>query len=220
VSGLSLVLAEGRGLHRGQAPAFFAVVAVHGLAAWALLSANGIREVLVDVVPPLVVSLIDARQEPEPYLPPPPAEPRFEVTPLAVIAPLPDQVEVAAATAEAPRSQPVTAAVATQREATDRTPSTSAPPRTIPASAVEYIVSPRPAYPLYSRRAKETGVVMLRVLIDDGGLPAQIVIEKSSGFPRLDEAALVAMRGARFKPYMENGRALAVWAPAPVIFEL
>ncbi|MEQ1581502.1 MAG: TonB family protein [Steroidobacteraceae bacterium] len=218
MSGLAGVLAEGSTLRREQAPAFLAVIAVHGLAAWALLSANSVRDVLLDVMPPLVVSLIDARQEPEAFTPPP-AEPRLEVTPLAVIAPLPDQVEVAVAPTDAPRTQTVAAAVVTEREVTER-PLPSASPRTISASAVEYVVSPKPAYPLYSRRAKETGVVMLRVLIDDGGLPAQIVIEKSSGFPRLDEAALAAMRGARFKPHTENGRTLAVWAPAPIIFEL
>lgn len=206
-------------MRRGQTPAFLAVLAVHGLAAWALLSVNSVREVLLDVMPPLVVSLVDATEEPETFTPPP-AEPQLVVTPLAVIAPLPDQLEVAVAPADAPRAQSVAAAVVTEREVTDRPPAPSATPKTIPASAVEYIISPKPAYPLYSRRAKETGTVMLRVLIDDSGLPAQIVVEKSSGFPRLDEAALAAMRGARFKPYMENGRALAVWAPAPVIFEL
>lgn len=218
MSSIAGVLAEGRALRREQAPAFLAAIAVHGLAAWALLSVNSVREVLLDAMPPLVVSLIDARQEPE-ALTPPPAEPRLEVTPLAVITPLPEQVEVAIASADAPRTQAVAAVVVTQPQVTDR-PLTPASPKTIAASAVEYIVSPKPAYPLYSRRAKETGTVMLRVLIDDSGLPAQIVIEKSSGFPRLDEAALAAMRGARFKPYMENGRTLAVWAPAPVIFEL
>lgn len=220
MSGLTGVLAEGAQLHRRQAPAFLAVIAVHGLAAWAFLSAASVRELLADIVPPLVVSLIDSRPEPQPYTPPTPAEPRIEVTPLAVITTLPDQVEVAEAPADAPRSQPVMAAVVINREVTDREVGPAAPPKTIPASAVEYIVSPKPVYPLYSRRAKETGVVMLRVLIDDQGLPAQIVIEKSSGFPRLDEAALTAMRSARFKPYRENGRALAAWAPAPVIFEL
>jgi len=220
MSGLDGVLAEGRQLRRGQAPAFVAVIAVHGLAAWALLSVNSVRELLVEAVPPLVVSLIDTRPEPDPYTPPPPAEPRVEVVPLAVLVPLPDQVEVATAPAEAPRSQPVAAAVVIEREVTERPVAPAAPAKTIPASAVEYIVSPKPAYPLYSRRAKETGVVLLRVLIDDQGMPAQVMVEKSSGFPRLDEAALAAMRNARFKPYRENGRTLAVWAPAPVIFEL
>ena len=63
-------------------------------------------------------------------------------------------------------------------------------------------------------------MVLLRVLINDKGLPAQVEVEKSSGYSRLDEAAVVAMRGARFKPYTESGVALAVWAPAPIVFEL
>jgi protein TonB len=220
MSNLAGVLAEGAELRRRQTPAFAAVLAVHGLAAWALLSADSVREALVDVVPPLVVSLIDTRTDPEPYTPPPPALPRVDVTPLAVMVPLPMSVDVPAATAESSRVQPVVVAVNPVREVAERPMEPPAIPKTIPASAVEYLVSPKLVYPLYSRRAKETGVVMLRVLIDADGMPAQVAIDKSSGFPRLDDAALAAMRGARFKPYRENGRALPVWAPAPVVFEL
>ncbi len=45
-------------------------------------------------------------------------------------------------------------------------------------------------------------------------------MQRSSGHPRLDAAALAALRRARFVPYTEDGRAVAVWAPAPIEFEL
>jgi protein TonB len=90
----------------------------------------------------------------------------------------------------------------------------------VPATAVQYVQPPRPEYPLYSRRLREQGTVQLRVLIDEQGRPRQIVIDRSSGFPRLDDAAVAAMKAARFKPYTDNGQPQPVWAPAPIAFDL
>ncbi|MBX3619795.1 MAG: energy transducer TonB, partial [Rhizobacter sp.] len=71
-----------------------------------------------------------------------------------------------------------------------------------------------------SRRLNEQGTVTLRVYIDERGLPATVLVARPSGFPRLDEAAVSSVRRWRFKPYTENGQALAGWAFIPVIFEL
>ena len=38
--------------------------------------------------------------------------------------------------------------------------------------------------------------------------------------PVLDEAAVAAVKKARFKPYTENGQATAGWALIPIDFEL
>ena len=75
-------------------------------------------------------------------------------------------------------------------------------------------------YPRASRRMGEAGRVLLRVYIDEAGQPRQVLLAQSSGFARLDEAAIAAMKKARFKPYTENGRPTAGWAPAPIDFEL
>lgn len=218
--GLLQVLAEGQQLRRGQAPVFLAVVAVHVVAGWALLSVDMVRDAVVDVVPAMVVTMLDTQLQPESYTPPPPASLPLQLTPLTALLPIQEQAAIPLAPIDAARYQPVETATITNGEATERLRESASLPRIIPASAVEYLVSPRPVYPLYSRRAREIGVVLLRVLINDKGLPAQVEVEKSSGYSRLDEAAVVAMRGARFKPYTERGVALAVWAPAPIVFEL
>ena len=214
------VLGEGQQLRRGQAPAFLAVVAVHVVAGWALLSVDTVRNALEEVVPAMVVTMLDTQPQPDAYTPPLPASPPLQLTPLPAFLPIKEQAAMPLAPTDAPRPQPVETAVITNVEAPERLREPTSSPKTIPESAVEYIVSPRPVYPLYSRRTREIGVVLLRVLINDKGLPAQVEIEKSSGYGRLDEAAVVAMRGARFRPYTENGVALAVWAPAPIVFEL
>ena len=65
-------------------------------------------------------------------------------------------------------------------------------PKVIPASAVQYLGDPPvPEYPRLSIRAGETGRVMLRIYIDEAGLPRTVQVERSSGHARLDEAGAV-----------------------------
>lgn len=95
-----------------------------------------------------------------------------------------------------------------------------APPKLIPASAVQYLVPPQLEYPRISRRLRETGKAVVRVYIDEAGLPQQVQVSKSTGSSALDEAALNAVRKARFKPYTENGQPTPGWAFIPLSFDL
>ena len=51
-----------------------------------------------------------------------------------------------------------------------------------------------------SRRMREEGRVVVLVEINNQGLVVSARVDSSSGSPRLDEAALTAIRKARFKP--------------------
>jgi protein TonB len=82
------------------------------------------------------------------------------------------------------------------------------------------VVQPSPDYPSTSRRLGEVGEVHLRVEIDTDGLPRRVSVHRSSGFPRLDESAVAAMRATRFAPYTEHGVALVVWTIVPIEFQL
>ena len=77
-----------------------------------------------------------------------------------------------------------------------------------------------PEYPRTSKRLGEEGKVLVRLLINTRGLVDKATLEKSSGFNRLDEAALEAARRGRFKPYTENGMAIAAIAIVPFDFTL
>jgi periplasmic protein TonB len=87
-------------------------------------------------------------------------------------------------------------------------------------SQVAYLVQPAPHYPPESRRIREQGLVMLRVLIDETGHAKTVEIYKSSGHPRLDEAARAAVARAIFRPYIDGGTARAAAAFVPVEFTL
>lgn len=94
------------------------------------------------------------------------------------------------------------------------------PPRMVSASAVRYVRQPAPQFPAQSRRLGESGEVVLKVLVDVEGHPQQVLVQRSSGYPRLDDAAVLAMKAALFKPYLEDGRALSVWVQTPIAFHL
>ncbi len=94
------------------------------------------------------------------------------------------------------------------------------PPRLIPPSAVQYLAPPVLEYPRLSRKAGEQGRVLVRVFIDEAGLPASVAVSQSSGFIRLDEAAQAAVRRTRFKPYTVDGRPASGWAVIPMTFNL
>ncbi|CAM5215935.1 hypothetical protein CDEF62S_01283 [Castellaniella defragrans] len=92
-------------------------------------------------------------------------------------------------------------------------------PRTV--GRVDYLgARPRPVYPRISERRGEQGRVVLRVLISPQGEVADVKVQRSSGYSRLDEAAIDAMRHARFRPYTENGIAYKALVDIPFDFVL
>jgi periplasmic protein TonB len=60
--------------------------------------------------------------------------------------------------------------------------------------------------------------VLLRVLVDALGRPAQVQLERSSGYARLDEAARAAVQKALFRPYELNGVAQPAQVLIPIEF--
>lgn len=77
-----------------------------------------------------------------------------------------------------------------------------------------------PAYPSQSRRLGETGVVLLRVELSETGNVALARVDRSSGFARLDEAALTAVRTWRCTPASRNGQPVRAVALQPFNFIL
>jgi TonB family protein len=57
----------------------------------------------------------------------------------------------------------------------------------------------KPEYPAESVRAEEQGKTTLRFELDAGGVAQKIEIAQSSGFARLDEASIAALRRCRFR---------------------
>lgn len=78
----------------------------------------------------------------------------------------------------------------------------------------------QPDYPMLSKRRGETGVAYVHFVVGLTGKLENIVLKKSSGYSRLDDAALDAMRNSSCKPYMEDGQPVRAAYTQPFDFSL
>lgn len=161
-----------------------------------------------DTPPPDVPKLETMVQPPMPDLPPPafpvqapppppPPKPHPQPHPQPKPPPKPQPHPQQATPAPAPAPQP------TQQSA-------AAAPQTLSIFQVSYRVRPVLVYPVRERRAGHHGTTQIRAYIDASGVPQQVTVERSSGYPALDLAAVEAMRNARVNT---GGRAFSVTGP-------
>ena len=177
----------------------------------------------------VMVTFITPERTPEPPKPQPrPPEPnpvpktvpvvKKSVTPpppVPVVNPTPSQNAITAPPAPpSPPAEPVAPAVTAPPA-----PPAPAMPKTV-TSGIEYVQAPQPEYPPASRRMGEEGKAVLRVLVNEKGRPERVEVQKTSGSPRLDEAARQAVLRAVFKPFIEDGKAVPAFAIIPIRFQL
>lgn len=77
-----------------------------------------------------------------------------------------------------------------------------------------------PKYPIESRRKREQGTVVLAVTLGRDGSVAAVAVERTSGFGRLDKAALDAVRRWRWSPTMRGGEPVPVTGTVDIPFVL
>lgn len=130
-------------------------------------------------------------------------------TPIATPSPAPAPEEhrsEAAATASS-------AAPAKAAEAADA-------PITPPLYRGGYLDNPKPRYPTLSLELNESGTVRVRVQVSAEGRPLDVSLAQSSGYPRLDRAALEAVRQWRFVPARRGQEAIPFNFIVPVDFSI
>ncbi len=91
---------------------------------------------------------------------------------------------------------------------------------TPPGFNAAYLRNPAPRYPASARRAGTQGTVTLRVQVSREGLAARVDVEKSSGSPHLDAAALEAVKAWRFVPARQGAEPVESWVLVPIVFRL
>ena len=82
----------------------------------------------------------------------------------------------------------------------------------------DYLHNPAPAYPATSRRLKEQGAVLIFVQVNERGDPLSVQLKQSSGYERLDQAALEAVRLWRFVPAKRGQTPIAASVIVPIHF--
>jgi protein TonB len=184
--------------------AFAILVAFHAVLLWGL--ATGLaRKAIEMIAPPIEVENIEDQKKEEKEPPPPP--PKMDIPPPFVPAP-----DIAI---EAPIETP--AITVTRQEAPPPPP--PPPVRTAPKSDPRRPFS-KPEYPAQSKRMGEEGTVVLLLLVAEDGHVADSKIDKSSGFPRLDEAALRESRRWRLIPGKEGDKPIMAWGRFAMVFRL
>lgn len=170
----------------------------------------------------LMVSFISEPAPPKAEPPPPEPLPPPRPLPKLVATPKPTSSLMQAPPPEEPpvvEAEPVEQAVAMP---TPPAPAPPAEPAVVPPNFVAaYLNNPGPAYPYLSKREREQGTVMLRVLVSAAGRADQVLIERSSGHRRLDEAAQdVVLKRWRFAPARKGEETISAWVLVPIQFEL
>jgi protein TonB len=103
---------------------------------------------------------------------------------------------------------------------TTATPAATPVPVTSARFDADYLNNPAPSYPQLSRRMREEGKVVLRVVVAADGAPRHIEISQGSGSERLDKAARSAVERWRFVPARQGDRAIEAAVLVPIIFKL
>lgn len=91
---------------------------------------------------------------------------------------------------------------------------------TPPAFSAAYLSNPEPSYPPASLELGESGGVLLRVVVSADGQPTSVEVARSSGFGRLDRAAVAAVKRWRFTPARRGSEAMAGTVLVPINFQI
>lgn len=209
------------------------VLLLHLTALW-VMQGGLLRQAVEVIVPVEVLSEFIAPPSP-PTLPPvsppaPPARSPQAMSPAPARAPAPQhpsepQPAKASAAPAAPSTGPAPPSPGAAPATVPTHPAPSSTPRApqkveLPSSDAQYLRNPKPVYPALSKRLGEQGKVVIRVLIDVDGSAQQAEILQSSGFERLDQAALKTVLSWRFVPGKRGGVAEAMWFNIPLNFLL
>jgi len=197
------------------------VVLFHVAALWALQTGL-LRRAIEVIVPVEILSEFIEPAAPKATQPAPVPVPVMKRAP----APEPPVVNEPPPAPNAPvvdASPPVSAAPSAAAAFAEAAPAPApaAPPRVeLPSSDAQYLQNPKPAYPAISKRLGEQGKVVVRVLIGADGTAQKAEIRQSSGYARLDQAALSTVLAWRYVPGKRGGVPEAMWFNVPINFVL
>ncbi|WP_299696113.1 energy transducer TonB [Hydrocarboniphaga sp.] len=181
---------------------------MHVLLVWGLV--NGLARKAIELLPaPIETKILDeVKTDEEP--PPPPPPPQLDIPPPPFIPP--PEINIASA-------PPPTNAITV----THTPPPVAAPPQPVAsgihkAPLVKAKACREPDYPAVSERLGEIGTVQLQLLVGVDGKVTDSKVEKSSGFDRLDKAAIAGLSRCKFEPGTVDGKPEPAWAQIKYTF--
>jgi protein TonB len=207
------------------------VIFIHVIAVLVLINIKATEPVIKELQVPMMVSLVAS-----------PA-PEREVVPLI---PTPTQPVVKQQKPIVKKLQPTPMPVAVAQEVTNPvvnevSPAPAAPvvvakepevveappPKAVAEPVIEpprfgaaYLHNPAPDYPQMARRLGQQGRVLLKVLVAENGMADTVELATSSGFEKLDQAAIEAVKKWSFIPAKRSNQAISAYVLVPVKFSL
>ncbi len=157
---------------------------------------------------------------PEVEIPPPPELIRRPALPVVATADLEEDITIAPTTFEENPVETLPPPPSDPASLADRptiTPYTVAPELKDPARAARIVEG---KYPRVFQDAGIGGSVEVWAFIDADGVVTKALVKGSSGYEKLDEAALAAVREFQFRPAMLMDRHVPVWVVLPVTFRV
>ena len=191
-----------------------AVVALHALLFYLLACATGIS--LVRNATILQVHFIPVEKPKE--SPPPPPPPNANIPENSIIQVVTPEIRVAAPTEMPPLQNTLVTKTTTFNEINDIVPQMDLGPLTKPTP----ISKPHTSafYPAESIRLGETGRTEMMICVSERGQVSSVRIAHSSGFPRLDRAAINMAYDYRFTPAMQHGSPVAICLRYGIRFDI
>ena len=189
-------------------PSLMVVLVLHGILLWLIQSGLARQAITLTQESVEALLLTDAAPPPPPVAAPKTPSPKTPLPPVI-------QPPIAAATPviTAPTAPAINVTPTQSTPPTAPTASSAPSPSIRTGAAIQPGAScAKPDYPSASRRLEEEGTVSLKFLIGADGRVLQADIEKTSGFPRLDEAARNALSKCQFRPGTIDGKAEQSWA--------
>ena len=189
-------------------PSLMVVLVLHGILLWLIQSGLARQAITLTQESVEALLLTDAAPPPPPIAAPKTPSPKTPLPP--VIQP---PITAATPVITAPTAPAINVTPTQSTPPTAPTASSAPSPSIRTGAAIQPGAScAKPDYPSASRRLEEEGTVSLKFLIGVDGRVLQAEIEKTSGFPRLDEAARNALSKCQFRPGTIDGKAEQSWA--------
>ena len=206
---------------RDHAPIAVLAMCAHGAALAALWSGSPAQATQAPRALPMQVRMLAA----SPAATPAPAakpmvKPKPAPTPPKAARPMPLAAPRAPASPTAPSTASAPSAVSAPAAAPAHPAAVADAAPTAPRFDADYLHNPAPAYPAMARRNGEEGRVQLSVRVSAQGRAEQVEVRHSSGYARLDEAALATVRQWRFVPARRGEEAVAASVLVPIVFRL
>jgi len=223
----------------GKTVLVMAIVVIAHLGLLSLLLGQAPESIHKPMQAPVIQGMLIAPAPPKPQPEPPrKVAPKPEPKPKPKPKPLAQKAKTAEAPTiiEAPLAQAVEPAVESEPKITpekalpaeepipqpiETAPQTAEIAEVIPPRKDAYQHNnPKPRYPRLSKRLREEGTVLLLLLINKNGTVNEVAIKKSSGYPRLDRAAIKAVKQWHYTPASRGNETIAYRYEQPVRFSM